>query len=100
MTGLPPKPNTRGTQRTLSLILLLAVFFLPLHFHALTVASQVNKECSCLSGSRTQPGLAIEPARWLPLFDAYAIAPEVQVWPEIAVGRARHIRAPPALASL
>ena len=40
--------------RWLSVILLLPVFFLPLHFHAVSAAaSQISHECSCLHGTRT-----------------------------------------------
>jgi hypothetical protein len=44
--------------RWLSVALLLAVSFLPLHFHAATAAaSQLTQECSCLHGTRTEMGL-------------------------------------------
>jgi len=89
-----------GRVRLIGFVLVLAIFFLPLHFHALNLAPQVNKECSCLSGSRTQAGLAIVAVGWLPLFEPYAIAPEVQHWPDLALSRAVQIRAPPVHTSL
>jgi hypothetical protein len=46
--------------RWFSVCLILAVFLLPLHFHATSaIASQITKECSCFHGTRTQ--LAIAP---------------------------------------
>ena len=54
--------------RWLSVFLLLTVFFLPLHFHAVSAAaSQVTKECSCLHGSRTHAGLTSAPSHCVPL---------------------------------
>lgn len=100
MNGLPFKPRNRGYPRLVSFLLFLTVFFLPFHFHALTVASQVSKECSCLSGTKTQSGLAILPAGSIPVFEYQAVIPPVQVWPDPRIGSIRHIRAPPAQASL
>jgi hypothetical protein len=54
--------------RWLSVFLLLTVFFLPLHFHAVSAAaSQVTKECSCLHGSRTHAGVTNAPSLCAPL---------------------------------
>lgn len=51
--------STFAAPRWLSVFLLLTVFFLPLHFHAVSAAaSQITKECSCLHGSRAQADLA------------------------------------------
>jgi hypothetical protein len=56
-------------RRAVSLVALLFVFFLPLHFH-LSLTGQVAKECSCFHGTRTQ--LA-------PQVDAALIVPSLQV---------------------
>ena len=59
---------TERAPRWLSVFLLLTVFFLPLHFHAVSAAaSQVTKECSCLHGSRAQAELASAPSIAVPL---------------------------------
>jgi hypothetical protein len=55
-----PRLKTITTQGWLSVCLLLAIFFLPLHIHVPTAAaSHLSNECSCLRGSRTQAGLAV-----------------------------------------
>jgi hypothetical protein len=42
-------------QCAVGVFLLLAVFFLPLHYHpANATTSQINNECTCLHGARTQ----------------------------------------------
>jgi hypothetical protein len=40
-------------KRLAAVIPLLAVFFLPLHFHSPVATGQIEKECSCLHGTRT-----------------------------------------------
>ena len=52
-----PWTTDTASRRWISLFLFLAIFFLPLHFHVATASTaQINKECSCLHGSRTQTG--------------------------------------------
>ena len=54
LTWLARGPRSRW----FSVCLLLTVFFLPLHFHAISpIASQLTKECICLHGSKTQANL-------------------------------------------
>ena len=64
-----------------SAVLLLAVFFLPLHFHAATAsASQLTHECSCLHGTRTEMGLtavAAPSVSLLPIALAELFQPEL-----------------------
>ena len=61
MTSDPCRLKSSDAPRWLSVFLALAVFFLPLHFHAASVnASQVTKECGCLHGTRTQLALAVD----------------------------------------
>jgi hypothetical protein len=58
MSGNLPRPKIAFAARWVSVCLLLAVSFLPLHFHATSpIASQIAKECICLHGSRTQANL-------------------------------------------
>lgn len=57
------RPANRLMPRWLSVCLLIAVFFLPLHVHiGSAVASQVTKECVCLHGSRLQAEFTAAPA--------------------------------------
>ncbi len=46
-------------QRCVGVLLLLTVFFLLFHFHPATASTaQINGECTCLHGTRTQIGIA------------------------------------------
>ena len=45
------------TRRLIGTALLLAVFFLSLHFHSVNPLPLINKDCTCYSGARTQLGL-------------------------------------------
>jgi hypothetical protein len=53
--------------RVVGLLLLFAVFGLPLHSHALTETPRIAKECSCIHGTRTEAGLVAAVADWAPL---------------------------------
>jgi len=64
------KTSASRRRRVVGLLLFLTVFFLPLHFHSVTVTAKVVKECSCLYGSRTQTGL----------MTAHSNSPPVLVW--------------------
>jgi len=60
--------------RWFSVCLVLAVFFLPLHFHATSaIASQITKECICLHGSRTHANLTSAPAVGAPGIVIFAV---------------------------
>jgi hypothetical protein len=53
-----PGMNAFKLRRWISVLLFVAVFSLPLHFHAVSaVTSQITKECNCVHGTRTQIGL-------------------------------------------
>lgn len=84
-------------RRVAGALLLVAVFFLPLHFHFFTAVPQVSKECSCYQGGRTQAAPAPVAAEWTPVFqpshlDIFQSQPSV--WFSISSGS---IRAPPSL---
>ncbi len=49
---------SRKRLRVTAVLLFLTVFFLPLHFHAVTQAAELSKECSCVHGLLTQTGPA------------------------------------------
>jgi hypothetical protein len=71
---------TERAPRWLSVFLLLTVFFLPLHFHAVSAAaSQVTKECSCLHGSRTHADLSGATSIALPLLAVSEVELAAQV---------------------
>lgn len=78
-------------------VLLLTVFFLPLHFHSFTLAAQLSKECSCYHGGRTQAGLALAQADWTPTLQAsFIVIHEPQVFGWFSI-HSHAIRAPPAI---
>src|SRR5689334_9341165 len=90
---------TPKLRRVVSALALIFVFFLPLHFH-FSLGAQLNKECSCLQGARTQlaPSTAIQTI--IPHFPAVPIAsPRLHAWMGRAV-RHQQVRAPPVSVSL
>jgi len=94
------KRGGRGSRRLAAALVLLAVFFLPLHFHSVTPAAQVSKECSCYHGGRTQVGLAPDSGDWTPTFQPsflVIVEPKVFVWLSIP---SHTIRGPPSSHSL
>ena len=83
--------------RWFGVCLIVAVFFLPLHFHAATaIAAQVTKECICLHGSRTHATLTALPAGCAPAIVAHAVAPFAPVEIDSESIRIPSSRAPPA----
>jgi hypothetical protein len=84
-----------GFKRLAALVALVAVFFLPLHFHSLTAPAKVAKECACVQGTRTVMGLAPAPPSVIPVFAFQPIAFAADVkYERLAVSFAS-IRAPP-----
>jgi hypothetical protein len=83
-------------QRAVGVFLLLAVFFLPLHYHpANATTSQINHQCSCLHGARTQIAVNTTTPQWLsPLL----VFPHESFEPQLAsraIAGFQSIRAPP-----
>ncbi len=97
---LPFKFASLDSRRLIGILLFLAVFFLPLHVHSVTVAAQVTKECSCVHGTRTQAGLAPVLASWIPFLACHFVANESQDFPRNLSILIRDIRAPPTSAPL
>lgn len=58
MTSLALMGSRPGRHRIIGALLLLFVFFLPLHFHAVDESRQLTHECSCVHGTQTQLGSA------------------------------------------
>lgn len=85
-------------RRSIGIFLLLAVFFLPFHFHAATaLTSQISNECTCLHGTRTVIGVtAVEALAALPFLVALPESFEPQ-WVSQSVTGFQAIRAPPVL---
>jgi hypothetical protein len=94
------RATTARARHWISVFLLIAVFFLPLHFHAISAASQVAKECNCLHGSRTQAGLASAPSASIPLLTRGEVALVAQVDCDNHLPSLPSSRAPPPSASL
>jgi hypothetical protein len=92
--------NPHDLRRLIGAGMLLFVFFLPLHFHSVAVKAQVTKECSCVHGTRTEAGLAVAPAVWIPVLPAQAVANESLAWLTNLRFQNHGIRAPPLTASL
>ena len=83
--------------RWLSVCLVAAVFFLPLHFHgASPVASQLTKECICLHGSKTHANLASPSALSAPAIVVCSPALVAQAEIDVESIRIPSSRAPPA----
>lgn len=62
--------ETVGARGLVGAALLVFVFFLPVHFHAVDESRQLTHECSCVHGTRTQLGSA-------PLSVVATVAPAV-----------------------
>jgi hypothetical protein len=99
MNGLLAKPRGYASHRLLGLLLFVTVFFLPLHFHTPNIAPQIAKECSCLSGTRTESALAPASGACVALFDYQPFRAEVEVYLGSVYTLLAPIRAPPVLAS-
>ena len=98
MKSIRPPTTAAVRQRWISIFLFLAVFFLPLHFHVATASTALlNKECSCVHGSRTQLGQSAPPQASVPVTSYVTIFPVRQ---ESFVTRSvstHSSRAPPVL---
>ncbi|MGH7931167.1 MAG: hypothetical protein ACREQV_25630 [Candidatus Binatia bacterium] len=87
-----------GLKRLAALVSLIAVFFLPLHFHSLTATAKVAKECACSQGTRTTLSLADPPPSIVPVLEFQSVAFTAgQKYDRLSVS-ITSIRAPPALA--
>ena len=100
MISAPLRSKNASTQRWVGVFLVLAVFFLPLHFHlASAMASQVTKECGCLQGNRTQLSPTAAPAASAPVMAICAVELDPQVEFESHSIQIPSSRAPPHPAS-
>jgi|SRR5262245_28621532 len=91
-------PTTVVSRRWISVFLFLAVFFLPLHFHFATASTgQINKECSCVHGSRTQLGQSTPPQASVPLASYLTSFPVLQESFDSRSVSTHSSRAPPVL---
>jgi hypothetical protein len=91
---LPGMSKTNNMRRVLSAVVVLFVFFLPFHFH-FSGTPQLNKECGCLQGTRTQLAQATDTAKFDPTFQiehlsVQIVAPMAHDWKAL-----ENVRAPP-----
>jgi hypothetical protein len=87
-----------GLKRLAAVVSLIAVFFLPLHFHPLTVTAKVARECACLQGTRTTLSLADSLPGIVPVLEFQPVALAVGQKYERLFLSITSIRAPPAVA--
>ena len=86
-----------GPKELVSLLLFIAVFFLPFHFHAIAAPVHVAKECSCIHGSRTEMATAPTQVNWAPALPQYSCESfRPQLFSSL-VDTLRLIRAPPVI---
>jgi hypothetical protein len=97
--NLPALRPLKG-RRLIGFFLFLAVFFLPLHFHAAVPTPKLAKECSCIHGSRTEAGLTAPPAKWVPVVIYQSIELDSQTEFVSRTVSSRSSRGPPSLDSL
>jgi hypothetical protein len=83
------------TRRLIAAILFVSVFFIPLHVHFLTSATQVTKACSCYHARRTQLGSVPTLASWIPIIQLEIISVIEPDFLGSSSGSSRTIRAPP-----
>jgi hypothetical protein len=100
--NVPSFPFCSGLtrQRLVSAVLFFFVFFLPLHLHPYTSTPEVQKECSCLHGNRTQLGSLPDLVPAAPLLWASFLVPQEPVLDFSCSFELRTIRAPPSIYSL
>jgi hypothetical protein len=86
--------NRNNIQGFVGVVVVLFVFLLPFHIHSIG-APKLNKECSCLQGSRTQLAPAADIASCTPILEiAFWIVPGV--WPTADDSPTlQDVRAPP-----
>jgi len=89
-----------GLKRLAAVVSLIAVFFLPLHFHSLTAPAKIVKECACAQGTRTKLAPIAPPPTHVPIISARPIivrtsTPRSVEWPSFV-----SVRAPPATLSV
>ena len=85
----------RGSTAALSFLLLLSVFFLPLHYHPLGTAAQITKDCSCVHGTRTEVGLTSASVGSTLVFTTFRLTGDIQDSTGSLLIASGHIRAPP-----
>jgi hypothetical protein len=76
-------------------LLLLTLFFLPLHVHFPAHDSQLSQECSCCCGGRPQLGLAPVLTNLIAIYEVALLVPAGAPAPRRGVTRSESARAPP-----
>ena len=93
MHGSPWQLSCRS-QHVVNALLLLTLFFLPLHVHFPAHDSQLNQECSCCGG-RPQLGLAPVSTNLIAIYEVALLVPAGAPAPRRGVTRWESARAPP-----
>ena len=94
MHGSRWQPSCRS-RHVVSALLLLTLFFLPLHVHSAAHDSQLNQECSCYCGGRPQLGLAPVLTNLIPIYEVVLLVPAGALASRRGVIRSESARAPP-----
>jgi len=89
-----------GLKRFAAAVSLVAVFFLPLHFHSLASPSKVAKECACLQGTRAKLAPIVSPAIHAPIISAQPVLVRTSTPVSVAWARTVCVRAPPVALSV
>ena len=85
------------TRRLIGTALLLAVFLLPFHFHAVNPLPLINKDCICYSGARTQLGLLHADTSPAPVIQTFPVV-VLETYFFVPISTEPHAsRAPPTL---
>jgi hypothetical protein len=84
-----------ASSRIIGALLFVAVFFLPLHFHAAPTATEMSTECSCAHGTRTQSGLAPVSTDCTPCVYAISVSLSQPQYSAFYTTLVESIRAPP-----
>ncbi len=85
------------TRQLIGAALLLAVFWLPFHFHSFSPLPLINKACTCYSGARTQLGLLHADTPLVPVIQAFSVV-ILETYILVPLSTKPHAsRAPPAL---
>lgn len=87
--------NGLSAHRLAGAFLLLTVFFLPLHLHFFTQTVQINDQCSCYYGGRTQVGLAPPLAALFPVSETSFLVAGRTTAPVEVIVESESARAPP-----
>lgn len=87
--------QAQSCRRVLAAVVLLFLFFLPLHFHGHDAAAYTDDECVCIHGTRLQLAVGVTGWIWTPSFRKVSVpgrndSPWAADWTTL-----QHVRGPP-----